>query len=375
MQKVCAHYVHTYLKLTENWIYNLVKNFTRFTPLILARKSTNVDKFPINQIITLSDLNYIQYFYNFIILKTKNYFPVFLQYCKIKNVKILHVHFGNQGIKLFELKRQLKIPMICNFYGFDAFRIPDDRDYYKNLNTMFRKVDKIFVLGPYMKKRIIDLNCPEQKIHIQHLGVDLNKIKFKPRQLPEDYKYQFLIASSFVQKKGIDDAIIALNMIKKDLNFTLHIIGDGYLKYDILKLIDTLDLNNRIILHGYQPYPIFLKLAYECHAFLQASKTADNHDKEGTPMAIVDAMATGLPVVSTYHSDIPEIVISEKTGFLSIENEPKSFSEAILKLVDNNKIYSELSKTSRLHIEKEFNAKIQALKVEKIYDNLINHYK
>jgi colanic acid/amylovoran biosynthesis glycosyltransferase len=291
----------------------------------------------------------------------------------MRKVKILHAHFGNNGIKCLELKKQLKVPMICNFYGYDAFKIPDDRDYYKNLNKLFQEADKFFVLGPVMKKKLMELNCAEHKIHIQHLGVDLNRIEFKPRKFPKNGKFKFLIASSFVPKKGIDDALTALSRLKNNLDFTVHIIGDGYLKNDILELIEKLKMAPHIIMHGYQPYPKFIQLISECHAFLQASKTADNNDKEGTPMAIVDAMAAGLPVVSTYHSDIPEIVRNEKTGFLANESDPEGFSEAILKLISNDKIYEAASRASRIHIEEEFDAKIQSLKVEKIYDNLIGN--
>lgn len=366
----CAHYISTYLPTTENWIYNILINYETYRPIMLTRNITNFDQFTIDSIISLSQLNKFSYLYNFIFFKTSGYFPIFKKYCIQYKVKILHVHFGYHGIKLIGLKKRLNIPMVCSFYGNDVYKWTNQKKYCAKLQKLFKEANQILALGPYMKDHLIKLGCSDQKICIHHLGVNIDSIKYKHREYHDSEPLRFLIASSFVEKKGIDIALTALNIIKNDVDFTLDIIGDGPLKNEMLQLIRKLKLEDRIRLHGYQPYSYFINLAYQCHILLQASKTASNGDKEGTPMSLVDAMATGMPVISTYHSDIPEIVKNGENGFLAEENIVKDFTGAILKILNNRDDLKKYSLNARKHIEINFNSKIQAMKLESIYNKL-----
>ncbi len=367
---ICAHYISTYLPLTENWIYNILINYETYRPIMLTRNITNFNQFTIDSIISLSQLNKFSYLYTLIFFKTSGYFPIFIKYCIRYKVKILHVHFGYHGIKLIGLKKHLNIPMVCSFYGNDVYKWTNQK-YRTKLQKLFKEADQILALGPYMKDHLIKLGCSDQKICIHHLGVNVYSIKYKPREFKDSETIRFLVASSFVEKKGIDIVLNALKFVEKDIDFTLDIIGDGHLKSDLLQLIRKLKIEDRIKFHGYQPYSYFINLTYQCHVFLQASKTASNGDKEGTPMSLVDAMATGMPVISTYHSDIPEIVKDSENGFLAEENDIEDFANAILNILKNINNLQEYSLNARKHVETHFNSRIQAQKLELIYDNLV----
>ncbi len=371
-KNVCAHYISSYLPRTENWIYKIILNLQKFQPVILTRKTENLDEFPFTNIASLDNLNKFQFYYNFGIFKIRGYFPLFKDYCLKSKTKILHAHFGYHGIKSIELKKKLNVPLICSFYGNDVFKWPSVDEYKIKLKFLFEEAAKIIALGPYMKKDLIKLGCPDHKVEIQHLGVDVDNIKFIKKNIPMNKKINFLIASSFVPKKGIEDVINALGLIKNEFEFKLDIIGDGPLKNEIIESINKNNLTNYVYLHGYQPYHKVIDFAYHSHIFLQASKTAPDNDKEGTPMIIADAMATGLPVISTLHSDIPEMVIDEFNGYLAEEDNPADFAKAILKLVKNHGKIEEFSTNARKHIEQSFNTKIQAQKLEKIYFDIIN---
>jgi colanic acid/amylovoran biosynthesis glycosyltransferase len=278
------------------------------------------------------------------------------------------VHFGYHGVKLIGLKNKLKVPMICSFYGDDAFA----HRHVEKYGSLFREADKILVLGAYMKAQLIQLGCPENKLLIHHLGIDSDKIVFKQRTFQAGKSIRFLIASSFLKKKGIDLAIKALSKFKNNYDFFLDIIGDGPLKDEILREIEMCGIKDRVNLHGYKPYEYFINLAYECDVFIQASRTTEENNKEGTPMAIVDAMATGMAVISTKHSDIPEIVINGKTGYLAEENDLNSLEKSIQKLFDDLAKVEMFSRNGREWIEKEFDAKKQTMKLEEYYKQLIS---
>jgi colanic acid/amylovoran biosynthesis glycosyltransferase len=281
------------------------------------------------------------------------------------------VHFGYHGVKMIGLKHVLHVPMVCSFYGDDAFSHPLIGNTKQKYQLLFREADRILVLGPYMKSRLIELGCSEQKIDIHHLGIDVDKIRFEKRNVTKGDKVRFLIASSFVEKKGIDLAIRALSVFKKEYSFSLDIIGDGPLKKEIMEVIEQCDLKDRVMMHGYKPYDFLINLAYSCDVFIQASRTGEDNRKEGTPMVIVDVMATGMAVVSTRHSDIPEIVVDGETGYLAEENDVRTLTDCIQNIFTEPERIGELGLKGRARAEKEFNARIQTERLEELYAKLV----
>jgi len=366
----CCHYISMYLPLTCVWIYNILIHCKDFSPIVLTRKILNEDHYETKWVTSLSQLNKIKYYYNFLVFKVKGYFPLFFNKCKSEKVQILHTHFGYNSIKTVALKKKLHIPMVCSFYGNDVYLWTNEKKYCEKLMSLFQSCELMLVLGPYMKNRLIELGCPEEKITIHHLGVDVDQIEYRQRTI-ENAPIRFLLASSFVDKKGVDIVLNALSILNGKIDFSVDIIGDGPLKSDLITLTRELKLSEKVYYYGYKDYSFFLKLALECHVFLQASRTAKNGDKEGTPMSIVDAMATGLPVISTKHSDIPEIVIDGETGYLAEENNVQDFANCILKLIDNPEKYKKMNICSRNQIMENFNIRIQVEKLENIYRQLI----
>lgn len=366
---VCAHYASSYLPLTENWIYRAVQNLNLFRPIFLSRKKQNIELFPIQQLYSLQDFGLLRQYAEIVLSKLTGYFLFFRSVCYRNKVKILHVHFGYHGVKLMGLARTLRIPMICSFYGDDAFATIHAHKYKK----LFLNADKILVLGPYMKNRLIQLGCDEHKLHIHHLGIDVNAIPFVQRRYIGK-PIRFLIASSFLPKKGIDLALTAFGALQQ-YDFYLDIVGDGSLRDELYQLAEQNGLSRRITWHGYKSYAYFIELAYTCNVFVQASRTTPNNNKEGTPMAIVDAMATGMAVISTKHSDIPEIVKDNENGYLAEENDVLSLRNSIEKILCNPEKIEAFSVQARKHVEIEFNVFKQGERLDSLYATLIrgNH--
>jgi len=367
----CIQYISTYLPITEYWIYNLLSNMEFYTPLILSRNTTNLSQFSIGNIVSLSQVNLPTRLFNYSYFKLSGYFPIFKESAIDQKAQIIHAHFGYHGIKTIRLKQKMKIPLICSFYGNDVYKWTNSVKYRRGLKRLFQEADLMLVLGPYMKGALISLGCPQRKILIQHLGVNVQDNNFIPKDLNMSEPIPFLMACSFVEKKGVDIVIKALDIIKKEVDFKLNLIGDGPLKDKIIQLIHQYNLGKNIYMYGYQPYSKLMDLASRCQVFLQASKTASNGDKEGTPMSLVDVMAVGMPVISTRHSDIPEIVLDGETGYLVEENDPHSFAQAILTLIKDQKRYNIMSNNSHNHILNNFNIRTQAQKLENIYMKLI----
>jgi len=107
------------------------------------------------------------------------------------------------------------------------------------------------------------------------------------------------------------------------------------------------------------------------HILIQPSVTATNGDKESIPNVLIEAQATGMPVISTFHAGIPELVLDGKSGYLVKEREIDGLSEKLNILIENSGLWVEFGKTGRKLVEDEFNIHKQVAKLEKLYAEMI----
>jgi len=312
-----------------------------------------------------------------IVNKRIQYFSSIL---KKRQTVLLHSHFGDEGYGNLNLKKKLKIPMITSFYGYDVSRLTKKPIWRYRYGRLFSKGELFLAEGNFMKQSLINLGCQEEKIIVQHLGIDLEKIKFKPRKIGGDGKVKILIASSFREKKGIPYALEAFgktNRIHKNLE--LKIIGDSgdepkeeAEKRKVFDIIKKYNLIDSVKLLGFQPHSVFIQEVYKSHIFLSPSVHASDGDTEGgVPVSIIEASASGMPVVSTFHCDIPEVVIDGKSGNLVQERDVSSLAECMEYLITHPEKWEYMGRRGRQNIEKEYNISIQVQKLEDIYFKLL----
>ncbi|MFA7327936.1 MAG: glycosyltransferase, partial [Candidatus Ratteibacteria bacterium] len=355
--KTVIHYTAgTYLPITENWIYGQIKNLKRYQPVVYALQTENLDIYPTERIRSLElnpELRNLYTFFNKGWNKLFNFYPRFLFNLRQDKPALVHAHFGPSGYGFLPLKNLFKLPMVTTFYGYDLSLVPSQhpewREKYKKL---FKEGEVFLVEGNYMRKRLIELDCPEGKIIVQHLGTDLDKIRFVPRT-NEDAEVRILISASFKEKKGIPYAVKAFGQVKQshpNLKLKLTIIGDSNgnpageeEKKKIFNVIHRYNLKECVNLLGYQPYPLFLRELYRHHIFLHPSIRAANGDTEGgVPISVIEASASGMPILSTTHCDIPEVVIDGQNGCLVPERDTDALAKKLEFLVLNPNLWQNM---------------------------------
>lgn len=376
MKPVVAHLTNEYLPLTQTWLYhNQIINLKRYKPIVIAQSTMNLDKFPVPDIYSSQKHSFISRIIDRISGKPADSYPTryFENIIKENNAELLHAHFGTEGVRYLKLKNNLNLPMITTFYGQDVSMIPRIPYWKKQYIQLFQKEELFLAEGNNMKKELIKLGCPENKIVVQHLGVDLNKFKFTPRMLPEDGNIIILIAGSFREKKGIPYAIESFAKVKQNHpDIQLRILGDGSLRNQIETLIKELNIQKSVILLGYQSHEVFMNEIQNAHLFMLPSITAQNGDTEGgAPVSIIEAQATGLPVISSYHADIPEVVVDGKSALLAPERDVEILAKHLEYLVEHPDVWGRMGRTGREHVEKEYDVMAQVGKLEIIYDSLV----
>jgi len=384
MKRVVHYKAGPYLPITETWIYGQIKNLKKYQPIVYALKIENLDIYPVREIRSLElqkGLGNVRSFFNKGWNKLFHFYPGFIFPLVKDKPELVHAHFGPSGYSFLPLKQIFRIPLITTFYGYDMSMLPrQDARWKARYRKLFHQGDHFLVEGPYMKKCLVELGCPEEKITVQHLGIDLDKIKFMPREPREDGEIRVLIAGSFREKKGIPYAIEAFRQVKEQhKNMQLTIIGDSAgapreekEKQKILRVIDKYHLSDCVKMLGYQPYSVFLRELYKHHIFLSPSIHASDGDTEGgAPVSIIEASASGMPVLSTTHCDIPEVVIDGESGFLVPERDVDALAEKLEFLVSNPDLWKQMGQKGRQHIKKEYNIITQVRRLEATYDEVV----
>jgi len=293
-----------------------------------------------------------------------------------ENACLLHAHFGEWGYRCLKLKRRTGIPLVTTFYGWDMSRLPaQSAAWRERYRTLFQEGDLFLAEGPVMREGLIGLGCPPAKARLQHLGVAVDSIVWRPRRLSRGEPVRLLAASNFTEKKGMVYLARAFAEVRNRLgNVTLTFVGEGPQRLQVERLVDEHDVRDAVRFEGMVPYRRLLEIAYEHHLFAHPSVTAsDGNTEGGAPVVLLDMQATGMPVIATQHADIPEVVRDGETGLLVPEREVETLTEAILSLARGPERWLEMGRAGRALVETEFNAVRQAQLLESHYRALLGN--
>ncbi len=150
-------------------------------------------------------------------------------------------------------------------------------------------------------------------------------------------------------------------------NAKLYFAGAGDLHSTCKDIIRYFKLEKNIILLGVISSAELLELYEHALGFIQHSVTAENGDMEGTPVAVLEASAAGIPVVSTFHAGIPDVVIHQETGLLSEEHDVTGMASNIERLLGDTQYAKSLGQYGKKYVGKHFSMKNHI----SIIDNLL----
>jgi colanic acid/amylovoran biosynthesis glycosyltransferase len=287
-------------------------------------------------------------------------------------VSVIHAHFGPTGVWSLTLRRRLRRPLVTSFYGYDVTQHPRRRIWRALYRLLFRYGDHFLALGPVMRQRLITLGCPPEKVTIQPLGISHPPANVIKRPSPKSGDHvRILMVGRLVEKKGFSYGISAFGRVAGQFpQAELRIAGDGPLAKELRQKTQIEGLEQRVKFLGRIPREQVFAEMVRAHIFLAPSVTAANGDQEGTPTVILEAQAHGLPILSTYHADIPYTILERRSGYLVPERDVDALTERLAHLLANPTRWPEMGHTGRKHVEANFNIEILAQRLEALYQRL-----
>lgn len=379
--------LHSYpiwLPQTQTWMHAQVAELQRsgINAHVVCEETENLDQFGIDNVHCLVDEPLYRRRWDKVLrrLHIHRHLGHQVRVGQKVGAQIVHSHFGYIGWTDIGAARRLRAKHVVTFYGFDVNRLPQQEPVWRSrYRRLFAAVDLILCEGTQMAKSIVALGCPNHKVRVQHLGIDLQRFRFKPRRWTRGELLRVMIAAAFREKKGIPYAIEALSELARDVPLELTVIGDvgdapesREEKARICTTLERTGLYSRTRMLGYQSHEAMLNEAYRHHLFLHPSVTASNGDTEGgAPVSIIEMLATGMPVISTYHCDIPEVMLEMGDDFLVPERRSDELSKSMKNLVDNWDLFTERLYKQRSYIESEYDIATQTRRLVGLYQETL----
>jgi colanic acid/amylovoran biosynthesis glycosyltransferase len=315
------------------------------------------------------------------LIRTEKYLPLYrnwlFQQLKSRRPDVLHAHFGPVGCHYLDLAERLKIPLVVSFYGYDFMRVPYEKPRYRaRYRQLFERAAALTTTGGLTPKWLLQHGCPPEKITPIPVSLAPSSFPFVQRtKIPGQLR--LLQVATITEKKGHLDTLAALKIaLQSAPNLHLCIVGerqDKRLFGEIQQFVRNNHLEPHVTLHDFCPPAQLPQWMGQYDVFIHPSRMSSRFDCEGAPLAILEAMATGLPVISTLHADIPMQVLHGQTGFLAPERDPAALASFILHFYHlDNPAYQTMSRAASHHVQTNFEINQTALKLRALYARIAN---
>lgn len=290
------------------------------------------------------------------------YDVIHCQFASLAAPVLEHLEAGTLAGKLVVHIRGYDITQEVRSVGIDVYR------------EVFRKADHFIANSKHFAKTAMDLGCLGTKITVVPSGIDIDRFTFRqPTPRNENAPLKLITVGRLVDKKGIDIAIEAIARLKDgNIAATLDVIGSGPLEDDLKQQARALGLEKDIRFLGKQTADVIKDRLADSDLFIASSRTAANGDQDAGTNTVKEAMAVGVPVIASKHGGLPELIEEGQTGYLCIENDAASLSEAISRAANDQANWVRIAQNARELVVSYASNETVAEQVYQVYRNVMD---
>jgi glycosyltransferase involved in cell wall biosynthesis len=275
--------------------------------------------------------------------------------------------FGPTGVAVMGACRRLGLPLVVHFHGYDASVREVLERYAAGYAAMFRQAAALVAVSRSMRGRLIEMGAPPEAVHYNPCGVDCERFGgAEPARSPP----VALAVARFVEVKGPRLTINAFaEALRECPEARLRMIGDGPLLGECMALAGRLGVAHALTFAGRQPHHVVAEEMRRARLFAQHSVEAASGAVEGTPVAVLEAGASGLPVVATRHGGIADVVSDGETGLLVEERDVAAMARAMLRLLRDPAEAAALGAAARRRVREQFSAERSIERLRQIIED------
>ena len=374
-----ASYCTTFLKPEMRHIYRQVTGLRRYGTFVVTRERMGGEQFPFEHVELLprARKNFVKRFWlKYVARKPPVYYrgelQVILKLLRRRPADLMHIYFGHTGVHLLPFIEEWDRPCVVSFHGMDIQPRPEQEGYDEQMRAMLQKVPLVLARSRSLFAALEAWGCPPGKLRLNRTGIPLDEFPFVQRPLPADGSWRFVQACRLIAKKGLKTALRAFAKFFADhpkSRFT--IAGDGPQRRELEEFAAEIGVREAVEFRGFLAQKDLAEL-YACsHIFLHPSEVTADQNQEGVPNSMLEAMATGLPVLATQHGGIPEAVTHERTGLLVPEKDADALHRAMAQLTADHDLCYVFGEAAARAVREEFEQSRAIARLEEIYDEAL----
>lgn len=378
---VVASYCTTFLKPEMLHIYRQITGLRRWQTFVITKERQCPDLYPMPQdgieIAPKVRSNFIRRFWLKYIKRQppivyRGEYGVLARLLQRRHADVLHVYFGHTGVHLLPFLQHWPRASVVSFHGMDVQTRAHDPSYEQRLRDLLQATTFVLARSHSLQQRLLDLGCPPEKLRLNRTGIPLDQFPFVQRAAPEDGAWKLVQACRLIEKKGLDDALHAFAELRKTFpKATFTIAGEGPLLQPLTELCRQLGIQDAVTFAGFLKGGDLCRLYQSSHIFIHPSRLTSDQNQEGIPNSMLEAMATGLPVVATLHGGIPEAVRADVTGLLTPERDATALHRSLHRLTTDPHLWQTMSAAAAADVRDHFESTAQIAKLEAVYDEAL----
>ncbi len=376
---VVASYCTTFLKPEMRHIYRQVTGLQRWQTFVLTRERIEEERYPSADVELLprARKNFIKRFW----LKYVKRLPavhyrgelqVVIKALERRPADLMHVYFGHTGVHLLPFIKEWKQPTVVSFHGMDIQPRPHQPGYDEMMRELLQTVPLVLARSESLFDALEKWGCPREKMRLNRTGIPLDAFPFSERRAPENGEWQFVQACRLIAKKGLKTALHAFAMFRGfNPNARFIIAGDGPMREELERYALELGVTDAVQLRGFLDQAALAKLYTESHVFVHPSEMTSDKNQEGVPNSMLEAMASGLPVLATNHGGIPEAVTHGLSGLLCPERDADALMQAMFRFTEHPEQLAEFGRAAADSVREKFSQQRAIERLESFYDEAL----
>lgn len=289
---------------------------------------------------------------------------------------LIHAHFGIEGVSALPVAAELKIPLVTTFHGFDAtlatYAMLGSPAYFRYpllRRKLARQGDLFLCASSFIRRKVLAMGFPEAQTHTHYIGVDCQAIRMRS---DSEERPVILHVARLVEVKGTRYLLRAFAALARRYDSVqLVIIGDGPLRRRLQGLSASLGIRDRVKFLGALPHADVLSWTRKATMLVLPGIRTSTGREEGLGMVLLEAAATGLPIIGSRVGGIPECILDGRTGFLVPERDEHALAQRMTELLDDPVKRRQMGIAGRALVERQFDIHRQTEALENLYDSLL----